>query len=96
MCLLLAILNGYFNDSFSKSHFYLSNTDNIAYEAFLAFFSYFLLLNTFLPISLIVSLEFVKFFQAKFIHKDKAMFTLTNKKHVKVFSSSINEELGQI
>lgn len=24
------------------------------------------------------------------------MFTLTNKKHVKVFSSSINEELGQI
>lgn len=38
--------------------------------AFLNFFSYFILLNTMIPISLIVSLEMVKVVQAYFIAND--------------------------
>lgn len=58
------------------------------------FFSYFLLLNTFIPISLIVSLEFVKVVQGYFMEKDIEMYTAENDKYLKVFSTSINEELG--
>ena len=57
---------------------------------------YFLLFNTFLPISLIVSLEFVKVGQAYFMEKDKEMYILENNKPLQVFNCSINEDLGQV
>lgn len=47
-----------------------------------------------LPISLIVSLEFVKFGQGYFMEKDKNMYVDSNKKFIKIFNVSINEELG--
>lgn len=65
-------------------------------EGFITFWSYFLLLNTMLPISLIVSLEFVKVFQAYFISNDDLMFVKENQRYCKVMSASINEELGQV
>jgi hypothetical protein len=43
-----------------KNHYYLVNQDSDGSIATIAFFSYFLLYNTMIPISLIVSLEFVK------------------------------------
>lgn len=52
-------------------------------ESFLVFFSYFLLYNAMIPISLIVSLEFVKVFQAYFIEKDEEMFVAARKKYAK-------------
>ena len=60
----------------------------------IVFTSYFLLLNTFIPISLIVSLELVKVVQGHFMNKDREMFSVDNERFVKVFTSSINEELG--
>lgn len=39
----------------------------------ISYFSYLLLLNTMLPISLIVSLEFVKLFQSFFMCEDDDM-----------------------
>ena len=65
-------------------------------EGFLTFWSYFLLLNTMLPISLIVSLEFVKIFQAYFITNDAYMYVKENQRYCKVMTASINEELGQV
>lgn len=67
---------------------------NCSENALIVFAAYFLLLNTFVPISLIVSLEFVKVVQGYFMEKDKEMYSPENNRHMKVFSTSINEELG--
>ena len=48
---------------------------NVALDSFLMFLAYFVLLNTMIPISLIVSIEIVKFFQMIFIQKDKLMYS---------------------
>ena len=46
----------------------------------ISFGSYFILYSTFIPISLIVSLEFVKVFQGYFMSRDKEMFCAINQK----------------
>lgn len=60
------------------------------------FFVSFVLINTMIPISLIVSIELVKMCQSFFINKDKLMYSEFRKKYVDVKSASLNEELGQI
>ena len=65
-------------------------------NGFLMFFTYFLLNNTMIPISLIVSLEMVKLAQAYLIEKDVDLYDPEKKRFAKVMTSSINEELGQI
>lgn len=62
----------------------------------MVFLSYLVLFNTMIPISLIVSLEIVKTVQAVFIQQDKLLFNERRQKGVSVFSSALNEELGQI
>jgi phospholipid-transporting ATPase len=62
--------------------------------AFMSFFTFVILLNTMLPISLLVSLEFVKLFQSYFIQQDSDGFK--NKHNLKANTSSINEELGMV
>ena len=47
----------------------------IALDGFLIFLTYFVLLNTMIPISLIVTMEMAKMFQKYFIEKDKLMFS---------------------
>lgn len=64
--------------------------------ALISFGSYFILNNTMIPISLIVSLEFVKVFQGYFMQKDEDMYTQHNEKALKCNTVSINEELGQV
>ena len=64
--------------------------------AFYNFFSYMLLYNTMIPISLIVSLEFVKVFQSYFIEVDEEMYVAQRDKFAKVQTTTINEELGQV
>jgi len=59
-------------------------------------FRYFLLLNTLIPISLIVTIEMVKLIQAFFITNDAQMFCQERDKPAKVSSASLNEELGQV
>ncbi|CAD8196188.1 unnamed protein product [Paramecium octaurelia] len=87
-----AWLHNYGGDSW-----YLEYTDfqpNLL--SFYAFFSYILLYNTMIPISLIVSLEFVKVFQAYFIEQDEEMYVAQRNKFAKVQTTTINEELGQV
>lgn len=62
----------------------------------ITFFSYFLLNNTMIPISLIVSLEIVKFAQGLLMQQDPEMFSLVRGKALKCLTVSLNEELGQI
>jgi phospholipid-transporting ATPase len=78
------------------SHWYLNTDDNLPLTSFIVFLSYLVLFNTMIPISLIVSLEIVKTIQGVFIQKDQLLYNEKRKKGVTVFSSTLNEELGQI
>lgn len=69
---------------------------NFYLEAFLMIFTYFILFNTMLPISLIVTLELVKVCQSYFIAVDKDFYNPKRDKGCKVMTRSINEELGQV
>lgn len=57
-------------------------------------FRYFLLLNTLIPISLIVTIEMVKLVQAYFIVNDAQMYCQDRDRPAKVSAASLNEELG--
>ena len=65
-------------------------------QSVLNFFSYFLLLNTVLPISLQVTLEVVKLVQAYYIDNDALMFSFERHELVKCKTATIVEDLGQV
>lgn len=63
----------------------------VALDSFLVFLSQFVLINTMIPISLIVSIEIVKFMQSIFIQKDKLLYSEYRSRGVTVKSASLNE-----
>ena len=60
------------------------------------FFTYFLLLNTLIPISLIVTIEIIKIIQGIFIQWDAKLYCKSKHYFCKAKTVSINEELGNI
>ena len=61
-----------------------------------AFGTWILLFTNMVPISLLVSLEIVKFSQALFIGWDAEIYSLEKDMPTKVQSNNLNEELGQV
>ena len=97
LCLLSAILYGNWTKNNYRNHEYLGAEEyNYMLEGFLTFFTYFLLLNTMLPISLIISLELLKMAQGFFMQQDINLYSYIKDRPCKVSSFSINEELGMI
>ena len=68
----------------------------LAVDSTLSFFTYLLLLNTMIPISLIVTLELVKVVQGLFIGYDVLSYSFNRKKYITTNSVSLNEELGMV
>jgi magnesium-transporting ATPase (P-type) len=97
MCTITAILFGIYSNVYPSI---ANNTQqsgiSVPVDSILIFFSYLVLLNTMIPISLIVSIEIVKMSQSHFINKDNLMYSEFRKKPVNVKTASLNEELGQI
>jgi len=62
----------------------------------LVFFSYVIVLNTVVPISLYVSVEVIRLFLSKLIDWDREMYYLPNDTPAKARTTTLNEELGQI
>ena len=96
LCAAAGIGNRIWNGLYIKGHAYLPYPSNLTLEGFYTFLAYFLLTNTMIPISLIVTIEIVKFIQALFIQADEDMYSEAKEKGTKVFCSSINEELGLV
>ncbi len=65
-------------------------------DSVLSFFTYLLLLNTMIPISLIITLELVKIVQGIFISLDAKGYSFNRKKYITTNSVSLNEELGMV
>jgi len=94
---IAAILGGVFRNEYESSFYYIDwSKYDTAGDSVLMFFVYFVLINTMIPISLIVSIEMVKICQSYFIMKDQLMYSKFRNKYVEVKSASLNEELGQI
>lgn len=64
--------------------------------ALLVFFSYAIVLNTVVPISLYVSVEVIRFVQSFLINWDEQMFDEKSATHAKARTTTLNEELGKL
>ena len=80
--------------NFYNNFIFISNDMNT--ESFIIYFTYFLLLNTLIPISLIVSTEIIKMIQAIFIKWDILLYSKSRHCFCNVKSVSIIEELGNV
>ena len=98
LCLLGGILAGVYHSSMAQ-HWYLDpGTDDYssAVTGVLAAFTFFILLSSMLPISLIVSAELVKFTQSLFIAADVRLYSAAINRPCKVNNSGIHEDLGVV
>ena len=97
LCVICAICRGIY---YTKN---LENNDLMSYqlysytvESILSFFTYLLLLNTMIPISLIVTLEIVKIGQGLFMSSDVEGYSKVRDKYIRPNSFVLNEELGVV
>eukprot|EP00300_Choanocystis_sp_HF-7_P009665 c16560_g1_i2.p1 GENE.c16560_g1_i2~~c16560_g1_i2.p1 ORF type:complete len:1234 (+),score=220.28 c16560_g1_i2:146-3847(+) len=70
--------------------------ESSAYVGLLSFFSFLILLNVMIPISLYVSAEVVRVIQAKLMEADVEMYYAAKDTPMKARTSNLNEELGQV
>ena len=100
LCIIAAILRGYY--------YHHNNLDDVdpkgfgytkysyAVESFLNYFTYMLLLNCLIPISLIITLEVVKLIQGRFMTCDKYAYSHVRQRWLTPNSVSLNEECGLV
>ncbi|KAG1668792.1 putative phospholipid-transporting ATPase VD [Nymphon striatum] len=69
---------------------------NPAMEGFLAFWTFVIILQVMIPLSLYVSIEIVKLGQVYFIHEDIELYDSRSNKRLECRALNIPEELGQI
>lgn len=76
LCLFIALIGSFWYRENAENKDYIPKSWNVPLNGLINYFSYFLLLNTLLPISLIVTLEIVKVVQSLFIMVDARMYSL--------------------
>ncbi|XP_038124235.1 phospholipid-transporting ATPase ID-like [Cyprinodon tularosa] len=69
---------------------------NAALSSFLSFWSYVIVLNAVVPISLYVSVEIIRLGNSYFINWDRKMYYPKNDTPAQARTTTLNEELGQI
>lgn len=72
------------------------NLSGATITAILTFFSYLIVLNTVVPISLYVSVEVIRYCQSLLIDFDQKMFYAPKEAYAKARTTTLNEELGQV
>lgn len=97
-CAAAGMVHLMYRQLFKANMDYLYDPDTYsAMELFwIKFGNWNIMFSYFMPISLYVSLEMVKYMQGYMIAKDQEMFSEEYKISTKVQTSSLNEELGQI
>ncbi|NXT53522.1 AT8B2 ATPase, partial [Pluvianellus socialis] len=100
MCLILAIGNGIWeHDKGYYFQVYLpwaEGVNSASYSGFLMFWSYVIILNTVVPISLYVSVEIIRLGNSFYIDWDRKMYYQVNDTPAQARTTTLNEELGQI
>ncbi|XP_070336393.1 phospholipid-transporting ATPase FetA-like isoform X3 [Odocoileus virginianus] len=100
MCFLLAVGHyiwennqGYYFQDYLPWEDYVSSS---AFSAALIFWSYFIILNTMVPISLYVSVEIIRLGNSFYINWDQKMFYEPKNTPARARTTTLNEELGQV
>ena len=96
-CIICSIIHRFdylAHKKFYDNFIFISNSPTT--ESAIIFFTYFLLLNTMIPISLIVSTEIIKMIQGIFISWDVLLYSKWRKTFCNAKSVSIIEELGNV
>ena len=99
LCIICAVCHkSYFttHQGFYTYFIFQGKDNTFKDESYLSFFTYLLLLNTMIPISLIVTLEIVKVIQGFFIMFDCELYSHVRKTFCGAHSVSIIEELGKV
>ncbi|KYO35829.1 hypothetical protein Y1Q_0024441 [Alligator mississippiensis] len=100
MCFILAIGNGIWeHDKGYYFQVYLPWAEGVnaaAYSGFLMFWSYVIILNTVVPISLYVSVEIIRLGNSFYIDWDRKMYYPLKDTPAQARTTTLNEELGQI
>ena len=96
-CIICCVLHYYQYKSNIKFYINFVPLDRgLTQYCLINFFTYFLLLNTLIPISLIVTIEIIKIIQGIFIEWDARLYCKTRHYFCKAKTVSINEELGNV
>ena len=96
-CMICSIIHHFkyiIHKNFYDNFILIKDTPEL--ESFICFFTYFLLLNTLIPISLIVSMEIIKLIQGIFISWDILLYSKERHSFCGVRAVSIIEELGNV
>uniref|UniRef100_A0A673UQJ3 Phospholipid-transporting ATPase n=1 Tax=Suricata suricatta TaxID=37032 RepID=A0A673UQJ3_SURSU len=100
MCFILAIGHGIWEN---KKGYYFQNylpwkeyVPSSAVSAIPIFWSYFIILNTMVPISLYVSVEIIRLGNSCYINWDRKMFYAPHNSPAHARTTTLNEELGQV
>ncbi|XP_024908720.1 phospholipid-transporting ATPase ID-like isoform X2 [Cynoglossus semilaevis] len=99
MCTILAIGNWFWEtNEGSQFTVFLPRQEGIdtGFSAFLTFWSYVIILNTVVPISLYVSVEIIRLGNSFYIDWDRKMYYNRNDTPAEARTTTLNEELGQI
>ena len=97
LCIISAICRGaFYNKNLKNNNLMSHQLYSYTVESVLSFFTYLLLLNTMIPISLIVTLEIVKVGQGLFMSCDVEGYSKIREKYIRPNSFVLNEELGVI
>ncbi|XP_076127026.1 phospholipid-transporting ATPase ID [Alosa pseudoharengus] len=99
MCAILAIGNYIWElEEGSKFTVFLPREEGVdaAFSSFLTFWSYVIILNTVVPISLYVSVEIIRLGNSFFIEWDRKMYYERSDTPAEARTTTLNEELGQI
>ncbi|XP_071990429.1 phospholipid-transporting ATPase IB isoform X3 [Engystomops pustulosus] len=84
------------NRNYEESNWYLTASEAISSNFGYNLLTFIILYNNLIPISLLVTLEVVKFTQALFINWDRDMYYAETDTPAMARTSNLNEELGQV
>ena len=76
-------------------YFSANGQDSPNIEGLVSFSSFFIIFNTLIPISIMVTMEVVKGIQVFYINNDKKLFLEPDEK-IYVLSMKLNEDLGEV
>jgi len=102
LCITMSIAYFFWSSTNSNLWYLQLNVDDISTQSFYKFFKYSILFSQIIPISLMVCLEFARFFQGKIMESDKSMcqdFKIGDQirtRHCNVQTSELNEDLGLV
>ncbi|KAK3515534.1 hypothetical protein QTP70_024217, partial [Hemibagrus guttatus] len=96
MALVSSIGAAIWNKLYKDKCWYLSREDDISLNFWYNLLTFIILYNNLIPISLLVTLEVVKFTQALFINWDREMYYAETDTPAMARTSNLNEELGQV